>query len=320
MRVLVTGATGFVGALLCEDLAAAGYRVRAALRSRRAVPESIAESVVVGDIGPKTDWTAALQGVDSVVHLAARVHVMHETAANANLYVHDNAQGTAALATAAVKSQVRRFVYLSSVKVNGEETTGRPYSSADPPRPLDDYGKSKWQAEQALHRLAAQSAVGFSIVRPTLVYGPGVRANFLRLMKWVDRQIPLPLGALDNRRSLVNVWNVCDLVGLLLERDSPSPGTWMVSDGEDLSTPELIRRIAHAMGRRARLPSIPIAAVSAAGSLLGKRAEVRRLCGSLVVDIASTRKELGWSPPVSVDEGIERTVRWYLGREQSIAI
>lgn len=156
-------------------------------------------------------------------------------------------------------------------------------------------------------------------MRPTLVYGPGVRANFLRLMKWVDKQIPLPLGAVSNRRSLVNVWNLCDLVRLLLERAPAATSTWMVSDGEDLSTPELVRRIAHAMGRRARLPSIPVALVSAAGSMLGKGAEVRRLCGSLAVDITATRSELGWAPPVSVNQALERTVQWYLRGERSLA-
>lgn len=318
-RVLVTGATGFVGTVLCEVLAAAGYRVRAAVRTQRQLPASIHECAVIGDIGPNTDWSAALDEVDWVAHLAARVHVMHDAAENANLYLDTNAQGTARLATAAVKAGVRRFVYLSSVKVNGEETAAQPYSNTDAPQPLDDYGISKWRAEQALQEIGSHSAVSFSIVRPTLVYGPGVRANFLRLMKWVDHQIPLPLGAVNNRRSLVNVWNLCDLVRVLLERDTASTGTWMVSDGEDLSTQELIRRIARAMGRRARLPAIPVAAVRAVGTMLGKGAEVRRLCGSLAVDIGATRDELGWVPPVSVDEALERTVEWYLRGERALA-
>jgi nucleoside-diphosphate-sugar epimerase len=318
-RVLITGATGFVGSVLCEVLGSTGYRVRAAVRSQRQLPKSVSESVVVGDIGSRTDWSAALDGVDAVVHLAARVHVMHDAATNAQLYLETNALGTANLAAAAVKSGVRRFVYLSSVKVNGEETTQRPYSAQDPPQPLDDYGISKWRAEQALHELAAGGSIHCSIVRPTLVYGPGVRANFLRLMKWVDKGIPLPLGAVNNRRSLVNVWNLCDLVRLLLKQESLSLRTWMVCDGEDLATPELIRRIAHAMGRRARLPSIPLAAVSAVGTLLGKGAEVRRLCGSLVVDMSATRNELGWSPPISVDEALHRTVSWYLAELNSRA-
>jgi nucleoside-diphosphate-sugar epimerase len=311
-RVLVTGATGFVGGVLCEALSRSGFVVRAALRSDRDVPPSIAEKAIVGDIDSRTDWDSALAGVSHVIHSAARVHVMHDSPANAQLYLETNALGTARLAAAAARAGVERLLYLSSIKVNGEETTGRGYTAADVPNPLDAYGTSKWRAEQALHEVAAGGKLHCAIVRPPLVYGPGVRANFLRLMSWVDKQAPLPLGAVRNQRSLVSVWNLCDLLVRLLRAPLPSISTWLVSDGEDLSTPELIRRMARAMNKQARLPAVPVTFLTLAGSMLGKGAEVRRLCGSLTVDITATRRELGWSPALSVDEGLGQTVQWYL--------
>jgi UDP-glucose 4-epimerase len=241
---------------------------------------------------------------------------MQDSAANGELYLETNARGTARLAAESERAGVRRFVYLSSVKVNGEETTGRGYSATDPPLPEDAYGLSKWHAEQQLQQIAAASRLVCSIVRSPLVYGPGVRANFLRLMRWVDKGIPLPLGALENKRSLVGVWNLCDLLAHLLKTEISSGGIWMVSDGEDLSTPELIRRIARAMNRRALLPRVPPTFLSTVGRFLGKGAEVRKLCGSLAVDITATCRELAWSPPVSVDDGLARTVNWYLGERR----
>jgi nucleoside-diphosphate-sugar epimerase len=311
-RVLVTGATGFVGGVLCDALSRSGFVVRAALRSDRDVPASIAEKAIVGDIDSRTDWRTALAGVRYVIHSAARVHVMHDSPENAELYLETNARGTAQLATAAASAGVERLLYLSTIKVNGEETTGRSYTAVDTPKPLDAYGLSKWQAEQALHEVAAAGKLHCAIVRPPLVYGPGVRANFLRLLRWVDKQVPLPLGAVRNQRSLVSVWNLCDLLVRLLQAPLPASSTWLVSDGEDLSTTELIQRMARAMNKRARLPAVPVTLLSLAGSMLGKGAEVRRLCGSLTVDIAATRRELDWSPVLSMDEGLARTVQWYL--------
>jgi|SoiMethySBSTD1v2_1073268.scaffolds.fasta_scaffold55978_3 nucleoside-diphosphate-sugar epimerase len=309
-RVLVTGATGFVGSELCTLLSQSGYRVRAALRTDRAIPDSIAEKFVVGEIDDATDWQGALRDVQHVVHLAARVHVMHDSVANAELYMRANVGGTARLAAQAAEAGVRRLVYLSSIKVNGEQAEAPGYSAADTPHPGDAYGVSKWKAEQCLQQLADRLEV--TIVRPPLVYGPGVRANFLRLMRWVDRQWPLPLASIDNRRSLVSIWNLCDLIRLLLRAPGVAGKTWMVADGESLATPELIRRLARAMQRRARLVPVPAGALHLLGRLIGKRDEVARLCGSLVVDTEATRRELGWSPPVSVDESLARTVSWYL--------
>jgi UDP-glucose 4-epimerase len=207
-------------------------------------------------------------------------------------------------------------VFLSTVKVNGEETDGRLYTAADEPHPQDAYGKSKWLAENAVNDIAAQTGMQAVIVRPPLVYGPGVRANFYRLMCWIDKQRPLPLGAVHNRRSLVSIWNLCDLLANIMENPAATRGTWMVSDANDLSTPELIRRIAAAMHRRTRLLRVPITLLRTAASLMGRTAEVTRLCGSLAVDISRTRSVLGWSPPLSVDDGLSRTVAWYLAEDR----
>ena len=310
-RVLVTGATGFVGQQLCEQLARGGFVVRAALRTDRAVPACIAEKTICGDISGATRWGTALENVDLVVHAAARTHVLHETAANAKLYMETNADGTQALAAESVRRGIRRFIYLSSVKVNGEGSVQRVYRADDEPHPQDAYGASKWLAEQRLWATVANTPTHAVVVRPPLVYGPEVRANFLRLLRWVDHERLLPLAAIRNRRSLVSVWTLCDLLLRVLDHPAAVEHTWMVSDGEDVSTPDLVQRIAHAMRRRARLLSVPTTALRVAGGLLGKGAEVRRLCGSLTVDITPTCERLGWSPPLSMDEALARTASWY---------
>ncbi len=314
-RILVTGATGFVGTTLCELLSQSGYRVRAALRSNRVTAPGI-EAHVVGEIDSSTEWAAALEGVEYVIHAAARVHALNDVPSNADLYVETNTHGTRRLAAAAAGSGVRRFVFLSTIKVNGEERAGGGYGPADAPDPQDAYGRSKWQGEQAIREVAAGSQMEFAIVRPPLVYGPGVRANFLRLMRWIAQKRPLPFGAVRNRRSLVSVANLCDLVLRVIAHPAAANRVWMVSDGEDLSTPELIRRIARAMDCEPRLLSVPPSLLMALATLAGKRAEVGRLCGSLVVDIAGTRQKLAWEPRVSLDDAIARTVEWYLREAQ----
>ena len=310
-KVLVTGATGFVGRPLCETLVQSGYAVRAAVRTDRPVVPPAAEHVVVGSIDADTSWDAALEGVDSVLHLAATAHIVHDPSAHEQLYFDTNERGTRSLAQAAARRGVRRFVYLSSVKVNGEGVVGHAYSPRDPPNPQDAYGLSKWRGEQALTEIAESSDMEAVIVRSPLVYGPGVRANFLRLMQWVDRGRPLPLGAVDNRRSLVYVRNLCDLLTRSLTHPAASGRTWMVADGVDLSTPELIRSIGTAMHRSVHLLEVPLPLLRLCGRLLKRGAEVERLCGSLTVDSEPTRRELQWSPTVSTAEALARTVEWY---------
>jgi UDP-glucose 4-epimerase len=291
---------------------AAGHVVRAAVRGTAAALTGAADHVVVGDIGRSTEWRPALASVDTVIHLAARAHVLHDTDEASALYEETNALGTLCLAKTAAESGVRRFIYLSSVKVNGEETSNRAYTAADEPCPRDAYARSKWRAELHVRELGAATHMETVIVRPPLVYGPGVRANFLRLLGWVERGWPLPLGSIRNRRSLVSVWNLCDLLIGLVGNGRGNGATWLVSDGDDLSTPDLVRRIAAAMRKRVTLVPIPAPMLLAGAALLGRRAEAARLCGSLVVDISHTRDALGWTPPLTVDEGLARTAAWYL--------
>lgn len=315
--MLVTGASGFVGRMLCHTLVDAGVQVRAAVRrSTAALPGEI-EQVLVGDIDGRTEWGEALRGIDTIVHAAARAHIMNARPADIALYGETNAKGTARLVQAAVQAGVRRFVYVSSIKVNGEGRRIGPYRADDPTDPKDAYAISKSLGEAAL--LETGGSMQTAIVRPPLVYGPGVRANFLRLMRWIDQELPLPLGAIHNRRSLVSVWNLCDLLRLLAIEPIPSGRAWLVSDGEDLSTAALIRRIAFAMHKDVRLLPVPEFLLKLGGTLVGRKDQVARLCDSLTVDTSATREQLKWSPPLSVEESIDLTVQWYLREGRSSA-
>jgi nucleoside-diphosphate-sugar epimerase len=312
MRVLVTGATGFVGRTLCDHLAHHGHEVRRAVRAARgtSAPDAVA-TVVVGDVGPSTDWSAALAGVDAVVHLAARVHMLEDTAADALAeYRRINVEGTRSLAAAARRAGVRRLLFLSSAKVHGERSV-RPFTEMDAPRPEDAYAVSKLEAEEALKQTLAGGQTQWTILRPPLVYGPAVGANFLRLVRAVARGVPLPLAAIDNRRSLVYVGNLVHAIRTCLEQEGAGGRTWLVSDAEDLSTPELVRRLARALGSPARLVPAPVWALRLAGALSGKTAAVNRLVDSLQVDPAAIRIALRWAPPCSVDQGLLETARWF---------
>ena len=314
MRVLLTGANGFVGRELSGALASASFRVRAALRPGRPIPAGTAEVALIDELSAHTAWGEALAGVDTVIHAAARAHRLDDPETKA--YSAVNAEATRALAGEAVRAGVRRFIYLSSVKVNGEGRAER-YRPDDEPQPADAYAQSKWLGERYLRDCAARSALEVVIVRPPLVYGPQVRGNFLRLLHWVESERPLPLGSIHNARSLVSVWNLCDLLRVLVAHPHAANRTFMVADGEDLSTAELVRRLAAAMGRRARLPAVPAAILRLAAAVSGRGAEFARLCGSLTVDAAATRAALGWAPPLSVTEGIGRTVSWFLAQEEA---
>ena len=307
MKVLVTGGSGFVGRQLCQDLLARGHQVRASARS----PESAArlprgvEPVLVAPLGPGTDWKEALRGVDGAVHAAGLAHVLGSTPAEA--YERTNTQGTARLARQAAEAGVRRLVFLSTVKVHGDGSGERPLEAADPLRPGDAYATSKVRAEEALLAEHARGEIEVAIVRPTLVYGPGVKANFRRMMEMVDRGVPLPLGSVRNRRSLVSVWNLCDLLAACLSSPRAAGRAWLVSDGEDVSTPDLLRRIGVALGRPARVPRFPVPVLRMAMAAVGLGGEFQRLTGSLCVNIEPARRELGWTPPLTLAEGLART-------------
>lgn len=306
--ILVTGATGFVGKALCAELAARGRAARAA--SRKPVPGCF----TIGTIDENTDWSDALQGVNRVVHLAARVHVMNDQAADPLAeFRRANVAATLQLARQAAAAGVRRFVFASSVKVNGEATTeGHPFTADDTPHPEDPYGISKLEAEQGLLQLARDTGMEVAIVRPPLVYGPGVGANFRSMLRWVRRGVPLPLGAVRNRRTLVAMDNLVDLIILCLDHPGAANQVLLAGDGEDVSTPELLRRVAAALGTRARLLPVPPVLLQSAAALVGKRAVASRLCGSLQLDLAKTRRLLGWTPKVGLDEALRRTAQEFI--------
>jgi nucleoside-diphosphate-sugar epimerase len=311
MRVLVTGASGFVGRALCAHLREHGLSVRGALR--RPDPAA-ADAVAVGDIGPDTDWRAALDGVDAVAHLAARVHRLRDTAGDPLAqYREVNVEGTRRLAQAARDAGVRRLVLLSSIKVNGEGRV-QPYRPADPPQPQDAYAVSKLEAEQALAEVAAGTALEWVVLRPPLVYGPGVGANFLGLLRAVARGWPLPLRAIDNRRSLIYVGNLVDALRVCLLAPAAANRLFLVRDGEDVSTPELVRRVAQSLGVTPRLVAVPCGLLRAGAWLGGRRAAFDRLAGSLCVDDSALRALLAWQPPFDMREGLAHTARWW--REQ----
>lgn len=314
--VLVTGATGFIGHQLCGRLLAESVRVRGAVRGaeRSAILPDGVEAAPIGSIGAATDWSPALRGVDTVVHLAARVHVMDDGAANPLMeYRSVNVDGTARLARQAAASGVRRLVFISSVKVNGE---GRicPYTEQDVPSPLDPYGISKWEAEQMLRVIAAETGLEVVVLRLPLVYGPGVKANFLRLLETVSRGAPLPVSRIHNRRSLLFSGNLVDAIVACSSHPKAVGQTFLVSDGEDVSTSDLVRLVAFALGRPAWLFPVPPPLLRLAGKLAGKSAAVDRLLGSLAVDASKVRNVLGWAPPFSMAEGLGITAEWYKGR------
>jgi nucleoside-diphosphate-sugar epimerase len=307
VRMLITGASGFIGSALVGRMAAKGAAIpRAAVRTNASTLTAGVDYVSVGDLTDEVDWKSALAGVDAVIHLAARVHVMREQATDPMAqFRRVNVTASLNLARQAAAAGVRRFVFLSSLKVNGEAGSFTEDSRA---APEDAYGKSKHEAELGLSEIAAKTGLELVIVRPPLVYGPGVRANFKALMQAVARGIPLPLGAIDNRRSLVALDNLVDFILTCTEHPAAANELFFVSDGQDLSTTDLIRRLARAMRRPARLVPVPASIVLGAATLVGQRHAARRLVGSLQVDISKARRVLDWTPPVSVDEGIRRAV------------
>jgi len=309
--VAVTGATGFVGRRVLEELRCRGDVVVGI--SRRPSPERVPCERVVTEIGSQTDWAGALGGVEVVVHCAARVHLLRERVADPwSAYRAVNVEGTRRLAEQAARYGVRRIVFLSSVKAAGERSAlGRPLKVSDAPVPEDAYGVSKREAEHALLEVGAATGLEVVIVRPPLVYGPGVKGNLFRLMTAVARGWPLPLGALDNRRSIVSLANLTDFISRCVGSPIAAGRTFFVSDGEDLSTTSLVRRMGVALDRPARLLPVPGTVLSMLGRVTGKAAEIERLIGTLQVDVADTHELLRWLPPQTVDEGLRETVDWF---------
>ncbi len=313
MTTLVTGANGFVGSALCARLRKDGAPVRGAVRSSN-MRSGGTEGVTIDGLASDTDWSEALKNVEQVVHLAARVHVMNDKSSDPLAeFRRVNVEGTAALARQAAAAGVRRFVFLSSVKVNGEFTeAGQPFTADDVPAPEDPYGVSKHEAEQLLRQIAGETGMEVVIIRPPLVYGPGVKANFESMMRWLARGVPLPLAAVTrNRRSLVALDNLVDLIVTCLNHPAAANRTFLVSDGEDLSTAQLLKRMSAAMGKPARLFYVPPGLLKLGATLLNKPGIYQRLCGSLQLDITKASQLLDWTPPVSVDEGLRRAAEGF---------
>jgi nucleoside-diphosphate-sugar epimerase len=316
-EILVTGANGFVGRELSRTLMNRDYVVRAAVR-RLAEPvfgrtSGSVGAVAVGDIGPMTDWSLALGGVDTVVHLAARVHVMQEVSSNPlESFRSVNVHGTERLARMAVEHGVRRFVYISSISIHGNSTGDSSYREGDQVQPHSAYAVSKWEGELVLRKIEQESDMEVVIVRPPLVYGPGVGGNFMRLMQWAHRGFPLPLKSIRNKRSFIAVENLADLIECCVSNPNAAGETFVASDGEDLSTPELIDVVARLMGRTSRLIPVPVCVLRAVGKIMGKEAIMDRLCNSLRVNAEKSRYMLNWKPRISLSAGLERTVKWYM--------
>lgn len=316
MKILVTGANGFVGRPLCQRLLRLGHGVIGAVRPKAQLPPGVEPRNVTG-LAPDTHWAEAVAGCEAVVHLAARVHVMHDRS-------HDplaefraaNVAGTLTLAEQAANAGCRHLVFMSSIKANGEETFGTPFGP-DRAEPVDAYGISKLEAEQGLAEIATRTGMGVTVLRPPLVYGPGVKGNFRSLISLVDRGIPLPLGLVDNRRSLIGVDNLTDAVRACLEAP-PVQGSFRVftlCDNETVSTARLVRLLAAALNRPARLLPIPTGLMRLAGRLIGKSAAVQRLTSSLDVDLSAITATIGWTPPDSLEYGLGLTAQWWRNRE-----
>ncbi|MBA2123513.1 hypothetical protein B9J78_00985 [bacterium Unc6] len=314
MNILVTGANGFVGQALCKRMLVDGYQVRGAVRAvtqMTALPSGV-EGAMVGDISPETDWSEALDGIDAVVHLAARVHVMDDTAADPLAAFREvNVLGTERLARMAAKYGVRRLIFISSIGVNGEFSSEMPFSEKNLPNPHNAYAVSKWEAEQVLHVVSKNSGMEVVILRPPLVYGPDAPGNFARLMRVIKTGLPLPFGNIKSLRSFVYIDNLIDAIITCVTHPLAAGETFMVSDGQDVSTPDLIKMIASAMNKKVILFSLHPGILKSLCKIAGKGEEMEKLTGSLLVDSSKIRNLLGWKPPFTLEEGIKETVKYY---------
>jgi nucleoside-diphosphate-sugar epimerase len=309
MNILLTGATGFVGSRLADLLLhRTSHQLTSAVRRQGTVV--CGQEVVVDSLNADTDWSKAVLNQEVVIHAAARAHVMSDQSSDPiEEYRKVNVEGTLNLARQSVEAGVQRFVYISSIKVNGEQTApGKPFTERDAPAPSDPYGVSKMEAEEGLMELARNTELEVVIVRPPLVYGPGAKGNFASMLNLVTRQLPLPLGSVNNKRSLVALDNLVDLIITCVEHPAAANQVFLVSDGQDVSTTELFRAVARAMGKSSRLLPIPASVLVIGAAVLGKKAVAQRLLGSLQVDISKARDLLDWEPPLSLEEGLFKAV------------
>lgn len=312
--VLLTGASGFIGRSILDRLLFQGVDVVSAIRNEKVYLPRKARKVIIPAFGGGVEWSNILHSCGTIIHSAARVHIMNDCAADPLAEFRKvNVEGTLHLARSAAYVGVKRFIFISSIKVNGEGTKlDRPYTAFDVPAPQDSYGISKMEAEHGLRDIAKTTGMEVVIIRPVLVYGPGVKANFRSMMNWLSKGVPLPLGAIHNKRSLVSLDNLVDLIVTCIDHPAAANETFLVSDGEDLSTTEMLRRMGQALGKSARLVPVPAGLLEAGAAMLGKRAVAQRLCGSLQVDIRHTRETLNWNPPVSVDDGFRAAASAFL--------
>lgn len=311
-KILVTGASGFIGRHLCGALQTHDFSFRPIVRTPSSIIKN-SESIALGDINAVTNWHEALIGIDTIIHLAARVHVMNETTSDPWAeFRATNVDATVNLAKQAIQAGIKRFIFVSTIKVNGEETHHQPFTPFDIPAPLDFYGQSKLEAEIALQKLAQESGLELVIIRSPLVYGPHVRANFYKLMQITKMGLPLPFRGVDNRRSMVAIDNLVDLLITCIDHPAAANQIFLVSDGDDLSLSRLIQLIAKAMNQGIWLLPAPIKLIQMLAALTGKSAAINRLFGSLQVDISHTKKTLNWQPLISVEQGIQKTVQHFL--------
>ena len=310
-KIFITGANGFIGRNLCAFLKEKGYFVRGAVRNNVRDVSGADEYIQVGDINESTDWQQALAGVDTVIHLAARVHIMNDPMADpVEAFRKVNVLGTELLARMAVKAGVKRFIFISSVKVNGEGAL-RSYTEKDTPEPQDAYGVSKREAEDSLACIAAETGLQMVVLRLPLVYGPGVKANFKNLFKVAGAGLPLPFKGINNRRSFLYLGNLVDAIFSCIEHPLAVGETFLVSDGQDVSTPDLIKMIACAMKKRAVLFSLYPGILKVLCKIIGRSEELEKLTGTLIVDSSKIRNLLGWKPPFTLEQGIQETVNYY---------
>ncbi|MFD1260112.1 UDP-glucose 4-epimerase family protein [Entomomonas asaccharolytica] len=311
-KVLITGATGFVGQAFVKKVLADNRYTPVITVRKPLAQESQLQQFIVPDLAQPVDWSEALKNTNIVVHIAGRAHILKETATDPlQAFREVNVAATIQLAKQALEAGVKRFIFVSSIGVNGNHTK-QPFTEQDTANPEGNYAISKLEAEQALWQLTKDTPMELVIIRPPLVYGEGVKANFLSLIKWVYRGIPLPLGLVKNKRSFVNVDNLVDLLYRVMEHPKAADQVFLVADGEDLSTPQLLKAVAKAMNKSANLIPIPVSCLRLMATVVGKKNIARQLCDSLQVDISKAKTLLDWQPPFSVQQGLEKTVNAFL--------